>query len=75
MDNYRAKALGAIGGLLALYAATHRSLSYKSITKHGSELDAPLPETQNQADALNLIKMYLGSHTYQRAKMGSIIQR
>ena len=66
-DNYRAEGLGALAGLLVLYAGTGRRLPYKlvkaycdnkGIVSHGTS-DRPLPEKQAQADVLRLIKQYI----------------
>ena len=66
-DNYRAEGLGALAGLLVIYAGTGRRLPYKfvkaycdnkGIVIHGSSTK-PLPDKQSQADILRLIKQYI----------------
>ena len=58
-DNYCAECMGSIGGLLFLFAAVQRILSYKGcivygdnlgIMRHAGKPDKPLPEKQSQGD-------------------------
>ena len=67
-ENYGAEALGAIGGLLILRAATKRVFPDKEflaycdnlgIGSHTSKPNKPLYEKQSQGDVIGLIKQYI----------------
>jgi hypothetical protein len=67
-DNYRAEALGAIGGILVIMAATQCPMKYKpcqafcdnmGIVKHASRHNSPIGEKQVHADVISLIKQYI----------------
>ena len=67
-DNYRVEALGAIGGLLILRAATKRVLPYKEclaycdnlgIIGYAKKSNEPLCEKQSQSDVIGLIKQHI----------------